>query len=172
VTDSARLPPGWVVTTLEELVDQARPICYGILMPKEHVPDGVPYVKVKDMKTGRLNLAALSRTAPAIAAAYRRASLIAGDLLLAIRGTYGRVVDVPPELQGGNITQDTARVALVPQLDRRFVMLQLQVEEAQQYFRRVSRGVAVKGVNLSDVKVTPIRLPRQEVQHARGQRRG
>jgi len=94
------LPAGWVAASLEQMTMGDRVICYGILMPKEHVPDGVLYVKVKDMKGDKVNVAGLQRTAPVIAAKYERASLRAGDLLLSIRGTYGRVAEVPPELDG------------------------------------------------------------------------
>src|SRR5918994_939548 len=85
------LPKQWRLTNLELITDPDRPICYGILMPKENLPDGVPYVKVKDIKAGKILVDALHRTSPAIAAKYKRSSLRPGDLLLSIRGTYGRV---------------------------------------------------------------------------------
>lgn len=158
------LTEGWCWASLEALTDPIRVICYGILMPKENVPDGVPYVKVRDMRLGRLDVSQLQRTAPTIAAKYARASLVPGDLLLAIRGTYGRVVEVPPELDGGNITQDTARLALHCELHRRYIAAALLSPVSQSYFKRVARGVAVKGVNISDVRSTPVALPPQAEQ--------
>lgn len=154
-----KLPQSWTWSGLEQLTSAVRVICYGILMPKEHVPDGVLYVKVKDMKGDRVTLASLQRTSPKIAAAYSRASLKRGDLLLAIRGTYGRVAEVPAELEGGNITQDTARLDVTPLVDHRYVALHLRSEFSQDFFRRVARGVAVKGVNIGDARLTPIALP-------------
>lgn len=153
------VPTGWTIASLDQLTDACRPICYGILMPKENVPDGVLYVRVKDMKGDRINVAGLHRTSPKIASAYARASLKPGDLLLAIRGTYGRVAEVPPELEGGNITQDTARLALLPGVNRRFIAWFLRSPDAQNYFTRVARGVAVKGVNIGDVRPAPVLLP-------------
>jgi type I restriction enzyme S subunit len=128
-------------------------------MPKDHVPDGVPLVKVRDMKSGSLNLESLQRTSQEIAAQYPRSALKAGDLLLAIRGTYGRVVEVPRELEGGNITQDSARLDLLPGVNRRFVKWFLLSTPVQNYFKQVARGVAVKGVNIADVRTTPVALP-------------
>jgi len=133
-------------------------------MPKEKVPAGVLYVKVKDMKGDRIDVAALHRTTHEIASKYARASLQTGDLLLAIRGTYGRVAEVPPELNGGNITQDTARLDVTPLVDHRYVATCLRNPDCQNYFKRVARGVAVKGVNIADVKKTPIALPPVEEQ--------
>jgi type I restriction enzyme S subunit len=152
-------PDGWTWTTLEALTCASRLITYGILMPKDNVPDGVPFVKVRDMRSGVLNVATLQRTAHEIAAKYPRTVLKAGDLLLAIRGTYGRVVDVPPELEGGNITQDSARLDLLPGVNRRFAKWFLLSSPTQNYFKRVARGVAVKGVNIADVRRTPVALP-------------
>lgn len=74
-----------------------------------------------------------------------RSSLRGGDLLLAIRGTYGRVAEVPPELDGGNITQDSARLDVTEQLNHRYVATFLRCQDAQNYFKRVARGVAVQG---------------------------
>src|SRR5262249_16052227 len=84
------IPAGWALCSLEQLTSAARPICYGILMPKEHVEGGVLYVKVKDMKGDLIDVSSLNRTRHDIAAQYARASLKVNDLLLAIRGTYGR----------------------------------------------------------------------------------
>lgn len=165
--DMANLPApaeGWAVASLEQLTSADRPICYGILMPKENIPDGVLYVRVKDMKNDRIDLSALHRTAPEIAAAYTRASLRTGDLLLAIRGTYGRVAEVPEQLDGGNITQDTARLEISKQLDRDYIAAWLRSTDAQNFFKRVARGVAVKGVNIADVRRTPVLLPPNEEQ--------
>ncbi len=152
-------PDGWTIASLEQLTSASRLIQYGILMPKENVPDGVLYVKVKDMKGDKIDVKSLHRTTVAIATQYTRASLKEGDLLLAIRGTYGRVAEVPPELEGGNITQDTARLAVSSLVDRHYLAWFLRSEDAQQYFKRVARGVAVKGVNIGDLRPCPVFLP-------------
>ena len=154
-----QLPKDWRMLSLEAATSAARPICYGILMPKENVANGVLYVKVRDMKGDRIELSGLQRTSPEIAAQYARASLREGDLLLSIRGTYGRIAVIPKELEGGNITQDSARLAVSPLLNRDFVRWAIRSQQIQHYFKRVARGVAVKGVNIGDVRPTPIPLP-------------
>jgi type I restriction enzyme S subunit len=153
------IPSGWTVASLEQLTSESRPICYGILMPKENVREGVLFVKVKDMKGDRIDLQSLHRTTKEIASAFHRASLRTGDVLLAIRGTYGRVAEVPAELDGGNITQDTVRLDVSPFVSRKFLMTSLRSPDCQNYFKRVARGVAVKGVNVGDVRTCPILLP-------------
>ncbi|GAA4421886.1 restriction endonuclease subunit S [Acidovorax lacteus] len=153
------LPEGWSSSTLESVTDSNRVICYGILMPKDNVDDGVLFVKVRDMRGDSVDLNALHKTSYEIAAKYARASLKTGDILLSIRGTYGRVAVVPPLLDGGNITQDTARIAVSHECNPEFVAVFLRSEDAQRYFKRVARGVAVKGVNIGDVRPMPIPIP-------------
>jgi len=166
LADLPELPEGWVWRRLDALVVADRPICYGILMPKENVENGVLYVKVRDLRGDRIDVASLNRTSPEIAAQYERASLQAGDVLLAIRGTYGRVAVVPPELEGGNITQDTARLSISPLMNRDFCVWSLRAPDVQHFFKRVARGVAVKGVNIGDVRLCPIAICDLEEQQA------
>jgi type I restriction enzyme S subunit len=160
------IPSHWRIASLEAITDPVRVICYGILMPKEHVKDGIPYVRVKDMRGWAIDIAGLNRTSPEIAAKYARASLKAGDLLLAIRGSYGRVALIPPELDGGNITQDSARVVPHPEIDRRYLLYYLGGSVANRYYSQVARGVAVKGVNIGDLRSMPVPIPPRHEQEA------
>jgi type I restriction enzyme S subunit len=160
------IPKHWRIASLEAITDPVRVICYGILMPKEHIEDGVPYVRVKDMKGWTIDTGGLNRTSHEIAAKYARASLRTGDLLLAIRGSYGRVAIVPPELNGGNITQDSARIAAHPAIDRRYLLYYLGGNIANHYYGRVARGVAVKGVNIGDLRSMPVPIPPRQEQAA------
>jgi type I restriction enzyme S subunit len=159
MAEVCQLPPGWAVASLEQITDPERVICYGILMPKEDVLGGVPYVRVVDLRDGQIDIRKLRRTSKPIAEKYARSSLQTGDLLLSIRGTYGRVAKVPSELGGGNITQDTARLAVSRQIDADYVSIHLKSPITQSWLRKVARGVAVKGVNIADIRTCPIFLP-------------
>ena len=97
-------------TALNDFVSDDAPICYGILKPGMHIENGVPVVKVKNIFSGLIHDKALLKTSAKIHQQYKRAELKSGDVLLTIRGTAGRVAIVPKELDGANITQDTARI--------------------------------------------------------------
>lgn len=141
-----------------ELVESARPISYGILMPGPNQSEGVKYVRVVDMKDGGIELSGIRKTTEAISNAFRRSLLKPGDLLMSIRGHVGRFAVVPTELDGANITQDTARLAIVG-ADPVFVRECLRTEGFQQWMAKHTKGVAVRGINLGDVKLLPIILP-------------
>jgi len=142
---------------LGDLVSKERPIVYGILMPGDHFPGGVPVVKVKDMKSGRIDAESLLLTRPSIDQEYRRSRLQVGDVLLSIRGTVGRICIVPAGLNGANITQDSARISLPPRISR-YVAHYLASPVAQRFINSETVGLAVRGINLRDVRRIQIPL--------------
>ena len=79
------------VITLGEMVEEDRPITYGIVKPGHGCPGGVPVVKVKDMQDGVIDESDLLLTTPELDYQYRRSRLRAGDLLISIRGSVGRM---------------------------------------------------------------------------------
>lgn len=148
---------------LDSLIDKSRPIAYGILKPGRHVEEGVPVVKVKDYPAGVVGTTDLLRTSPEIDAEYRRSRLAPGDVLLSIRGTVGRLAEVPPELSGANITQDSARIALRDDVDRAFVRAMLESRVVQRQIAVRTVGLAVQGINLRDVRKLRIPMPPESV---------
>jgi type I restriction enzyme S subunit len=149
---------------LNDLITQDRPITYGILKPGTGCEDGVPVVKVKDFPNGYIDQSALLLTSPEIDANYKRSRLLPGDLLISIRGTVGRLAEVPDSLEGANITQDTARLSIKPDVVKVFVRGILETPLLQHKIQELIRGVAVKGINIGDLRQIPIPMPTQKAQ--------
>jgi len=122
------------------------------------VPDGIPYVKVRDVKGGQILVGQLHRTSAEIETKYARSRIRPGDLLVTIRGTFGRTAFVPDGLVSANITQDTARVSLRA-AEPRYVALLIDSPLGQRTLAAASRGVAVMGVNVRDPRLLPVPLP-------------
>lgn len=153
--EHTRLP----VKQLFELVLPERPITYGILKPGPDIEDGVPYVRVLDIKQNHLHVHQLLKTSKEIADQYRRSVLRPGDILVTIRGTVGRTCIVPEELSGANITQDTARLSVVPAVETTYIIEFINTPWAQSWMSRHMLGQAVKGINLGDLRKLPIPVP-------------
>src|SRR6266849_1406850 len=66
---------------------------------------------------------------------------------------------------GVNVSRDVARIAPLPGIDASFVAAYLMSPPALQYLRQRARGVAVKGVNISDLRSMPIPVPPPEEQN-------
>lgn len=147
---------------LAELITDGRPITYGILMPGSGFEGegGVPVVKVKDFPNGYIqDPDDLLLTSPNLAHEYRRSTLSPGDLLISIRGTVGRLAEVPEQLGGANITQDSARLAIAAGHSRQYVRMALESEFVQSQIRRNTTGLAVKGLNIGALRKIEIPIP-------------
>jgi len=157
-TELGWLPREWQALPFDRIVDPNRPISYGILMPGPDIPDGVPVIKVRDIKGGEIVQSRLLRTSKEIDAEYARSRLREGDLLMTIRGTVGRTAIVPSELAGANITQDTARIAIVGGSSD-YYREYLCSHAAVIYLQSNTLGNAVQGINLRDVKSMRVPVP-------------
>ncbi len=153
---------------LMHLVDPARPVMYGIVLPGPDVgPGGVAIVKGGDVAQGRLSWDLLCKTTPEIEAPYARARLRGGDLVFAIRGGIGDVAIVPEVITGANITQDVARISTRRGVDARWLMYALQSPTAQSDTRRRVTGATITGLNiweLDRVRV-PSSTTAQQLEH-------
>ncbi|MNP28229.1 EcoKI restriction-modification system protein HsdS [compost metagenome] len=83
---------------------------------------------------------------------------------MSIRGHVGRLAVVPKELEGANITQDTARLATNSNCSSLYLYACLENHKMQQEMQRFVKGAAVKGINLADVKELRIPVPPIELQ--------
>jgi type I restriction enzyme, S subunit len=154
-----QIPESWDVAELKWLCSPGRAITYGILKPGPHQNDGIPYIRVADFPKNCLEQSAIRKTSRTIAAQYERSSLRSGDVLLSIRGTVGRVCRVPRLLEGSNITQDTARISVHPEVSPEYVAIYLKSPMAQKTLEKAMKGVAVRGVNIGDVRALQVPIP-------------
>ncbi|MGP5647381.1 restriction endonuclease subunit S [Psychrobacter celer] len=146
-------------TPLNDFVSTDAPICYGILKPGNHIENGVPVVKVKNIYSGQVHTDKLLKTSHEIHEQYKRAEISGGDLLLTIRGTTGRVGIVPDELGVANITQDTARIRVSTDDCSLYLFYALQSPDTQRQIKLNTVGQAVKGINIAEVKKLKILHP-------------
>jgi type I restriction enzyme S subunit len=153
------VPVGWTISALKWLTQPDRPIMYGIVLPGPDVGDGVPILKGGNIKPSRMNLESMARTTPEIEEKFARARLREGDLVYAIRGTIGDCEKVPQEMEGSNITQDVARVAIDETNCAGWARWALLASAIQEDLACGSLGAAVRGINIFDLKRVKIPTP-------------
>lgn len=152
------VPASWAWATVQALTRPDQTVTYGILKP-EWVEDGVPTVRVTEMRTGEVDVAVLPKCRRERAAKFAKTTLEAGDLLVSKDGTIGKTAFVPPELAGGNITQHVLRFPICEPVDSRFVRLAIDAPFCQSWMDGETKGVALQGVNVGDFRRMPIPLP-------------
>jgi type I restriction enzyme, S subunit len=163
--DLPELPPGWCWASVDELCPGDAAAVYGIILPGDDVPNGVPYVRPVDMRDdGTVDFDSLKRTSQEIAAQYERAQLRTGDVVLSIVGTIGKVIIVPSELEGGNITQSSARIRPPSSMSSLYLSLALRSPVLTRQYDAVRFGNAVQRLNVEHVRRLGIPLPPQAEQ--------
>jgi type I restriction enzyme, S subunit len=157
------VPKGWRSAPLAEIV--GAPITYGIVQAGPHVPGGIPYVRTGDMSGDRLAVEGMLRTSRRIANDYARSTVHTGELVCAIRATVGKVLVVPPELDGGNLTQGTARIAPGRSIDPRFLYWEMCGERVQRQI-----ALAIKGTTFFEITLAALRRIRVAMPDLKEQR--
>jgi type I restriction enzyme, S subunit len=149
----------WNTVTLESVVEPDRGISYGIVQPGAAIHDGVPIVRVTDIRNGRISGIRPLRVSPSIEAAYSRTRLRGGELLLTLVGTVGEAAVVPQSLAGWNTARAVAVIPVRSEIGAHWVRLALQTPAARQIIEsRLNTTVQVT-LNLRDVAQLPIVLP-------------
>jgi type I restriction enzyme S subunit len=159
-----KIPADWELQRLNYLRNMSTTICYGIVLPGPDQEEGVPIIKGGDCHPEALDPDKLSKTTPEKASEYERSKLQANDLVYEIRGSVGRVVKVPPELKGANLTQDTARISPAENINPDWLMYALRSEPFRQQMELQTRGATIQGVNLEDLRNGVLPVPSYEEQ--------
>ncbi|MCB9609465.1 MAG: restriction endonuclease subunit S [Polyangiaceae bacterium] len=162
----AGFPTRWRPVQLKRVVDSARPITYGIVQAGEDVSDGVPYIRPVDMSDeGGVSPGKLRRTSREIAATYRRSEVSAGDLVVSIGPSYGKVMVVPADLTGANLTQGTARVSADDDLVySRYLFWCLRSTPIVRQWDYSVGGATFRALNLAPLAATLVPTPPLDAQ--------
>jgi type I restriction enzyme S subunit len=143
------IPHSWSVQTLEQITDPEAPICYGIVQSFDFIPDGVPVLAIRDLLGDYVS--GIHRTAPSIDATYARSRVRAGDVLISIKGTIGRVGLVPPHYIG-NISRDLARVRPIEHISPAFLIHLLRSPVGQKMLE-----LARVGTTRAELSIAPLK---------------
>ncbi|PWW25179.1 type I restriction enzyme S subunit [Geodermatophilus normandii] len=86
--------------------------------------------------------------------------------MVSIGPSFGKTMVVPKELDGANLTQGTARVAVRPGLCTRYVVWALQSQTSVDFWESSIGGATFRALNLGPLAETPIPLPARDEQRA------
>lgn len=153
------VPAQWDVRSLS--THTASEITYGIVQAGAHVPNGVPYIRTGDMSGDALVRGSMLCTSRRIANSYARSEVRAGDIVMAIRATVGKVLPVPCELDGANLTQGTAKISPNDNTDRRFLLWAIRHSRTQQVIQREIKGTTFAEITLGALRQVPIVAPKR-----------
>lgn len=131
------------------------------MQPGKFDPNGRFLIRGQDYSRGWVDPSLLFRVSPEVELRYRNARVISGDLILTIVGaSTGETAIVPTWLDGANLTQTTARIAV----DRTkaipaFVYFMLSSQVGAENVSNFIKGGAQPGLNCGDVEKFELPLP-------------
>jgi len=158
------MPRHWTSCPLHRVLNPNVPLVYGILLPGPRLTEGVPYIGAGEVTSRKLKLDLLPRTTAEIAAEYPRSMMRAGELVYAIRGSFGNVEVIPPELDGVNLSRDAARIAPGSGANAPWLAYTLKSQSSQEQFTYNELGAGVTGINIRDLKRVVLPVPPLEEQ--------
>ena len=149
---------GWEVKKLENVVSKDCPISYGIVQPGENVIDGIPIVRPVDLTDTFVRLNELKKTNNEISNAYKRTILRGDELLICVRGTTGLSALATKDLKGCNVTRGIVPL-FFDENNRWFIYLLLKQKSMLKIIRDLTYGIALKQINIKELRTLPIPLP-------------
>ncbi|WP_133717209.1 restriction endonuclease subunit S [Methylocaldum gracile] len=151
------IPKDWSVQPLSGYT--AYEITYGIVQAGPHIPDGVPYIRTGDMAGDALIRESMLCTSRRIANSYARSEVRTGEIVMAIRATVGKVLPVPDDLDGANLTQGTARISPNGKTDGAFLLWAIRHSRAQKAIQLEVKGTTFAEITLGALRQVPVAAP-------------
>jgi type I restriction enzyme S subunit len=162
--DPKALINGGQCKELADVVAPGRIVTYGIVQAGPEVENGVPYVRTGDIKNGEILEHQLARTSYEIASSYSRSAISAGDIVMSIRATVGTTALVTESLEGGNLTQGTARISPGPEVRCEYLLNYLRTDTVQAWIQSQVKGATFREITLGKLRQLPVFVPSLELQ--------
>jgi type I restriction enzyme S subunit len=153
------VPEHWELLQLKRLSRPGSSITYGIVQAGPHIEDGIPYIRTSDMAGDSLSIETCQRTSHEIDRSYTRSKVNTGDLVVAIRATVGKVLVVPEELDGANLTQGTAKFSPGNQVLTDFTKLSFESRYLQAQVDASSKGATFAEITLDALRRLVFAVP-------------
>ncbi len=168
--DGSKPQGRWPSAELAEVVARGTTVTYGIVQAGKEVEGGVPYIRTGDIVSGRIRSDKLRHTDPEIANRFPRSEVRSGEIVMSIRATVGTTALVPPELDGANLTQGTARIAPGPGVEHGYLLEYLRTETSQRWIQRQVKGATFREITLTRLRQLPVLLPPLRLQREYSER--
>jgi type I restriction enzyme, S subunit len=149
----------WSSVPLGQLIEPDRGISYGIVQPGPPVSNGIPIVRVSDVKDGRIATTNCLKVSPEIESGYARTRLKGGELLITVVGTVGETAIVPGNMTGWNVARAIAVLPIRKDVGAYWVQLALRSPAVRSRIDSRLNTTVQATLNLGDVAQLPILLP-------------
>ena len=152
------IPDGWRYESLGDLVEE-RGLSYGIVQPGSETTDGIPIVRVNNIRNGRIDTTDMLKVGADIEAKFRRSRLRGGEVLLTLVGTLGEVAIVPDNLRDWNVARAVGVIPVRKDPGSLWISICLRSAFIQHCIRTWATTTVQATFNLRDLAKLPIPIP-------------
>ncbi|WP_396594841.1 restriction endonuclease subunit S [Brevundimonas sp. R86498] len=153
------LPAGWKWERFDNLMRPDMPIAYGVLVPGDDVPNGVPFVRIADLSIDNPPPLPEKSISAEVDEQYVRTRLKGGEILMGVVGSIGKLGVAPVSWANANIARAICRIVPSDDVDRGFVLWLLQSRFMQNGFRGDTRTLAQPTLNIGLIRLAPTPVP-------------
>jgi type I restriction enzyme S subunit len=150
-----RIPAEWEIMKFGNATPENAPIGYGIVQPGVYDYTGV---KIAGIYTINSDFQQWHMSSRKIEQAYIRSRIRAGDVLLSIKGTTGRV-GVVPEGISGNISREIARIRPIKSINSYFLRFLMLTNLFQRYLSNAEVGTTRAELSIKILRELYIVVP-------------
>ena len=152
------IPKNWVWCRLGALRDIRYSLSYGVLVPGNDVPDGIPFIRVQDLDYADKSKIPIKHISPAIDKQYSKTRLVGGEILICVVGSIGKVALSSDSWIGANIARAVCRYMPNQNISRQFVFYCLTSPFIQNFFQEGKKSINPT-LNVNVLETTLIPLP-------------
>lgn len=154
----------WRTARLHELLEGGK-VSYGVVQPGQTSDEGVPIIRVGDLRNGRVRTSSPVRVSAEIAERHERTRLRGGELLFSLVGTVGETAIAPQSLAGWNVARAIAVLRPV-NIDARWLYFSLQAPYVKSQVLASLNTTVQATLNLADLRQIKLRVPSISAQRA------
>jgi len=159
------LPSDWAYVTLGGLLEPDG-LSYGVVQPGSVDSQGIPVLRVKNLRNGRVLTDEVTCVSADIEQKYRRTRLRGGEVLLSVVGSVGETAVASSDIAGWNVARAIGVLRPVSKVSSHWIRLCLTTDLAQRCMRSWRNETVQATLNLRDVRRLPIVMPPEQTREA------
>jgi type I restriction enzyme, S subunit len=157
-----RVPEHWQFTSIEDLLEHPKAIAVGVMYPGGNIEDGIPLIKVSDVKNGYISSKPKSSISAEVDEEYKRTRLNGTELLITLVGNPGDCVIATEEMAGWNAARAIAVLRLRDITLRPWIRYILLSSPAIHLIQARLNTTVQKTLNLKDIKELALPMPSKQ----------
>lgn len=139
------------------LIDES--ISYGIVQPGFHKVDGIPIIRVNNIRNGKITVDDVLKVSPEVESKYNRTRLEGGELLITVVGTVGECAMVPNELKGWNVARAVSVAKIKNNFNKQFIRYCFKTDDLIYQMYGNTNDTVQPTLNLASLKELKLILP-------------